>query len=80
MRDQDLVVREAGQRWQEIRWALFLFPEVRDVQPTPNPDMVRVSYEGSRPYPHVWTTELIQQGFEAEVPAAGISTSLRRAA
>jgi|GEM_PF-4313866 len=60
----DLVVHDAQRQWQRIRWALFVFPDITDVAPTDDPDVVRVFYEGSRPYPRVWTVELRQRGFD----------------
>jgi hypothetical protein len=60
----DLAVHDGQRHWQQIRWALFVFPDVTDVAPTDDPDVVRVFYEGSRPYPDVWTIELRQQGFD----------------
>src|ERR1700739_1840159 len=60
----DLAVRGAQSEWQQIRWALFVFPDITDVAPTGDPDVVRVFYEGSRPYPYVWTVELRQRGFD----------------
>jgi hypothetical protein len=60
----DLAVRGGQQQWQRIRWALFVFPDITDVAPTEDPDIVRVFYEGSRPYPRVWTVELRQRGFD----------------
>jgi hypothetical protein len=63
-RNYDLVVHGAQQQWQRIRWALFVFPDITDVAPTDDPDVVRVFYEGNRPYPRVWTVELRQRGFD----------------
>ena len=60
----DLAVHGAQQQWQRIRWALFVFPDIMDVAPTDDPDVVRVFYEGIRPYPRVWTVELRQRGFD----------------
>jgi hypothetical protein len=60
----DLAVRDAQKQWQSIRWALFVFPDIRDVAPTEDPDVVRVFYEGSRAWPRVWTVELRQRGFD----------------
>jgi len=63
-RHYDLAVHGAQEQWQRIRWALFVFPDITDVAPTDDPDVVRVFYEGSRPYPRVWIVELRQQGFD----------------
>jgi hypothetical protein len=62
-RNYDLAVPDGQQQWHRIRWALFVFPDVTDVAPTDDPDVVRVFYEGSRPWPRVWAVELRQQGF-----------------
>jgi len=62
----DLGVRGASSLWQQIRWALFVFPDITDVAPTEDRDVVRVFYEGTRPYPYVWTVELRQRGFDVE--------------
>lgn len=66
----DLEVRGAREQWRAIRWALFVFPAIRDVQPTDDPDIVRVLHESARPYPHVWAVELAQRGFDVPTPAA----------
>ena len=63
-RHRDLTVHGAGAEWQRIRWALFVFPDITDVARTDDPDVVRVFYEGNRPYPGVWRVELRQQGFD----------------
>ena len=63
----DLAVRRASEQWTKIRWSLFAFPDITDVAPTDDPDIVRVFYEGRRPYPSVWRVELLQAGFD--VPA-----------
>jgi hypothetical protein len=60
----DLTVHGAREEWQRIRWALFVFPDITDVAPTDDPQVVRVFYEGNRPYPAVWRIELRQQGFD----------------
>jgi hypothetical protein len=67
MRHYDLPVACAQERWTQIRWALFVFPDIVDVAPTGDPAVVRIFYEGTRPYPAVWRVELLQAGFE--VPA-----------
>jgi hypothetical protein len=64
MRYYDLPVLDGRSKWTQIRWALFVFPDVRDVAPTADPGVVRVFYEGTRPYPSVWRVELLQAGFE----------------
>jgi hypothetical protein len=61
----DLTVHGARADWRRIRWALFVFPDITDVEPTDDPEVLRVFYEGSRPYPGVWRVELRQQGFDA---------------
>jgi hypothetical protein len=53
-----------------VRWALFVFPDIVDVAPTEDPDVLRVFYEGIRPYPNVWRVELRQKGFD--VPAVAL--------
>ena len=63
----DLTVIGARERWTQIRWALFVFPDIVDVAPAADPAMVRIFYEGTRPYPSVWRVELLQAGFD--VPA-----------
>jgi hypothetical protein len=63
----DLAVRHACEEWTKIRWSLFVFPDITDVAPTDDPGMVRIFYEGRRPYPNVWRVELLQAGFD--VPA-----------
>jgi hypothetical protein len=51
-------------QWTQIRWALFVFPDIVDVAPTDDPSVVRIYYEGTRPYPQVWRVELLQSGFD----------------
>jgi hypothetical protein len=65
----DLTVRRAQNEWKQIRWALFVFPDIRDVEPTDDPEVIRIFYEGKRAYPDVWRTELVQAGFD--VPPVG---------
>jgi hypothetical protein len=65
MRYCDLVVRHGQEQWKQIRWALFVFPDISDVAPTEDPDAVRVFYRGRCPYPRIWLTELLQAGFDA---------------
>jgi hypothetical protein len=67
MRHYDLTVAGARQMWTKIRWALFVFPDILDVAPTGDPAIVRIFYEGTRPYPNVWRVALLQSGFD--VPA-----------
>jgi hypothetical protein len=64
----DLAVQHACEQWTKIRWSLFVFPDIADVAPTDDPDVVRIFYEGRRAYPDVWRVELLQAGFD--VPAA----------
>ena len=59
----DLTVINARERWAQIRWALFVFPDIIDVVPAEDPAVVRIFYEGTRPYPRVWRVELLQAGF-----------------
>jgi len=63
----DLAVLHASEQWRQIRWSLFVFPDIRDVAPTGDAKVVRIFYEGRRPYPNVWRVELLQAGFD--VPA-----------
>jgi hypothetical protein len=84
----DLTVLGAQEQWTRIRWALFVFPDITDVAPTADPDVVRISYEGAG-YADVWRVELLQAGFnvpEIEPPrpsrslvATGSSASPRAA-
>jgi hypothetical protein len=75
-RHYDLAVHDAQRQWQQIRWALFIFPDITDVAPTDDPDVVRVFYEGRRPYPRVWTVELGQRGFDLpRLDQSGIPSS-----
>jgi hypothetical protein len=64
----DLAVLRASERWTEIRWSLFVFPDITDVAPTDDPDVVRVFFEGRRPYASVWRVQLLQTGFDAPAP------------
>ncbi len=57
----------------QIRWSLFVFPDIKDVAPTDDPAVVRIFYEGRRAYPNVWRVELLQAGFD--VPALEASGS-----
>jgi hypothetical protein len=41
-----------------------VFPDITDVAPTDDPQVLRVFHEGSRPYPDVWKIELRQRGFD----------------
>ncbi|HEY4426954.1 MAG TPA: hypothetical protein VGN08_01975 [Solirubrobacteraceae bacterium] len=69
----DLTVKGARDNWTQIRWALFVFPDIVDVAPADDPAVVRIFYEGTRPYPGVWRVELLQAGFDVpalERPAA----------
>jgi hypothetical protein len=67
MRHYELTVIGAREKWTQIRWALFVFPDIVDAAPTNDPNVLRVFYEGTRPYPSVWRAELLQAGFD--VPA-----------
>jgi len=59
----DLTVLGAQEQWTRIRWALFVFPDITDIGPTADPDVVRISYEGAG-YADVWRVELLQAGFD----------------
>jgi hypothetical protein len=71
----DLEVIGARDRWTQIRWALFVFPDIVDVTPAEDPAKVRIFYEGTRAYPSVWRVELVQAGFD--VPALEAPDSAR---
>jgi hypothetical protein len=71
-RHYDLTVSEAQNDWRRIRWALFVFPDITDVAPTADPQVIRIFYEGKRPYPAVWRVELLQQGFHLPARAASV--------
>jgi hypothetical protein len=73
MRHYDLTVVRAREEWTEVRWSLFVFPDITDVAPTDDPNVVRIFYEGVRAYPNVWRVELLQAGFD--VPALDPSGS-----
>jgi len=74
MRRYDLTICRARYEWKQIRWALFVFPDIRDVAPTDDPDVIRILHEGKRAYPDVWRTELLQAGFDAPpLDRAGLS-------
>jgi hypothetical protein len=64
MRHYDLTVMGAREKWRQIRWALFVFPDILDVTLADAPAAVRIFYEGTRPYPEVWRVELLQAGFD----------------
>jgi len=78
MQHYDLAVSQARDHWQQIRWALFVFPDIRDVQPTDDPEVVRIFHEGERPYPDAWRVQLAQEGFE--VPSTSAEARLTEAA
>ena len=59
----DLKVLGAQKAWTQIRWALFVFPDITDVAPTADPDVVRIFYEGAC-HATVWRVELLQAGFD----------------
>lgn len=67
-RHYDLTVRHAHEQWHQIRWALFVFPDITDVAPTDDAEVVRIFHEGSRAYPNVWRVELLQAGFDVPAP------------
>jgi hypothetical protein len=67
MSHYDLTVVRAREQWAQIRWSLFVFPDITDVAPTDDANVVRIFYEGVRAYPSVWSVELLQAGFD--VPA-----------
>jgi len=67
MSHYDLTVVRAREEWAQIRWSLFVFPDITDVAPTDDANVVRIFYEGIRAYPNVWRVELLQAGFD--VPA-----------
>jgi hypothetical protein len=75
----DLTVLRARDDWTQIRWTLFVFPDITDVAPTDNPEVVRIFYEGTRAYPNVWRVELLQAGFDVP-PLGGSRASGRRVA
>jgi hypothetical protein len=60
----DLTVLGAREKWTQIRWALFVFPDITDVAPTADPDVVRIFYEGRHAYANVWRVELLRAGFD----------------
>jgi hypothetical protein len=67
----DLAVRHAREKWAEIRWSLFVFPDITEVATTDDPGVVRIFYEGRRPYPNVWRVHLLQTGFDVPAPDTG---------
>jgi hypothetical protein len=69
----DLTVVRAREEWTQVRWSLFVFPDITDVAPTDDSNVVRIFYEGVRAYPNVWRVELLQAGFD--VPALDLSGS-----
>jgi hypothetical protein len=71
MRHYDLTVHDAQNGWKQIRWALFVFPDIVDVAPTDDPEIVRIFHHGKRAYPDTWRVELLQAGFDvAETDAS----------
>lgn len=78
MRRYDLTVRRAQSEWKQMRWALFVFRDIRDVEPTDDPEVIRISYEGKRAYADVWRTELLQAGFDVPPVGSQIASSDRR--
>ena len=82
MRYHDLTVSGARDNWTQIRWALFVFPDIVDVAPADDPATVRVFYEGTRPYPSVWRVALLQAGFDVpppEAPGPGVAPARAKA-
>jgi hypothetical protein len=72
----------------QIRWELFVFPEIRDVLPTLEPETVAVLWEGASAAPERWCRTLVQVGYDASpaqpasprentLPAARISKAQR---
>jgi hypothetical protein len=64
IRQFDLTVLHAQEQWTQIRWALFVFPDITDVAPTADPDVVRIFHEGTHAYANVWRAELLRVGFD----------------
>lgn len=57
----------------QVRWELFVFPEIRDVLPTLELETVAVLWEGATADPQGWCRALAQAGYEAkplELPPA----------
>jgi hypothetical protein len=50
----------------QVRWELFVFPEIRDVLPTLEPETVAVLWEGSTADPERWCRALARAGYEAD--------------
>jgi hypothetical protein len=59
----ELYVAGGARHWTAVRWELFVFPDVRDVAPTADPDRVRVVFRGE-PQPERWRAALREAGFE----------------
>jgi hypothetical protein len=76
----DLTVVRAREEWAQIRWSLFVFPDIADVAPPDDANVVRISYEGIRAYPNVWRVELLQAGFDVPALDPPRSSGLRGAA
>jgi hypothetical protein len=75
----DLTVHGAQEKWTQIRWALFVFPDIMDVTPTEDPNVARVLHEGTRAHANVWRVELLQAGFDVP-PLEDAPPSARRRA
>jgi hypothetical protein len=75
IRHYDLAVLGAREQWRQIRWSLFVFPDITDVAPTNDPDVVRIFFEGRRAYPNVWTIQLLQAGFDVPAPGTPRATN-----
>jgi hypothetical protein len=50
----------------QVRWELFVFPEIRDVLPTLEPETVAVLWEGATADPQRWCRALAEAGYEAD--------------
>jgi hypothetical protein len=72
----DLTVLAARSQWTRIRWALFAFPDIVDVTPLGDANVVRIFYEGARPYAEVWRVALLQAGFDVPSLSSGGSAGV----
>lgn len=50
----------------QVRWELFVSPEIRDVLPTLEPETVAVLWEGATADPRRWCRALTRAGYEAK--------------
>jgi hypothetical protein len=50
----------------QVRWELFVFPEIRDVLPTLELETVAVLWEGTIADPQRWCRTLARIGYEAK--------------